>query len=758
MSLFYLSAFLISFVAVFLIIPPTKKWALKAGFMDVPAGVKDHGKPTPLGGGVAVMTGSVIVLLILIFLFDFPYSKTAVGILSGTVLIVFIGLYDDYYEMGAMGKMFGQVIAALIFLTFVENRPPILSTAAFYVLSVLWIIGLQNAINFIDNLDGLCGGISLAIAVGFGVLFILKGMPLFAAISFILAGSALAFLRYNLSPASIFLGDGGSLLFGFALAALGIVHLNTSKNMTAALSPVLIMAFPIFDMTLVTITRLNKGRKVYIASKDHAWDMIRGLGMTRQATVLTIVVINIILVGSGVALFFMGESPYQILTVVAFALLLAFIGTQLYKNFLYIRDSVKTIIGDIAAVNLAFIIYYLIKYHSGILEYSVVVPLETLAVPLAWINAFWIILYAAIGFYDISYEDPLKKHIAMLFKSILAGGIIFILANYQPGTGLQISIISILLFLSLLFSINVLFRALLYWDLTARFRYAAVKLNAVIVNPGSNASSGFPLELFAKRYNLIGYIGNHNLYDLENLGQLDDISDILSLKKTARIILDMDESSCPDLVDIFKSAFYMETVYLCGPGAYPYLNGLKIYRTNHKDVKIISIRHFGLFPQLLKRIMDIALGLISITAVMPFIAFGLIKDALNKKLSFNDIQIVSAGVRQARLRRYSTSPVSSLRGWWLLLAVIKGDISYYGVTITTVDEYKSLMNAIPGYWRKFLVRPGLFGPGYSGSSPEERFALDLAYMENASFLGDLKMMLKHLLGLKPAKIREEKYA
>jgi UDP-GlcNAc:undecaprenyl-phosphate GlcNAc-1-phosphate transferase len=747
MSSFYIGSFLIAFAAVLAAVPLVRRWAIGVHFLDHPAGVKSHKAPTPLGGGIAVLIGSVVFVTILTIAAGISIPETAIGIIAGALLMFLIGLYDDYFEMAAPGKMLGQIVSALIFLTFVETYPPILSFPAFLILTVIWIIGLQNAVNFIDNLDGMCGGISLTIAAAFGVLFIVKEMPVFAIISFALAGGALGFLRYNLSPARIFLGDGGSLLFGFMLACLGIVHLNTSKSFTEALAPILIMAFPIFDMTLVTITRLNKGRKVYIASHDHAWDMIRNVGVTREKTVFAILMINLALVASGISVYFMEMTPYRTLIVVGLALILAFIGSQLYKNFLFLKESVLSVLGDLVSINLVFWIYYLIKYRTGLLEYSAVVSPDALAIPLAWINIFWILLYGAFGLYDISHEIRFRSYGATLAKAIILGGAVFLLVNFRPGAGLQISLKSMITFLVMLFVLNLVVRFAIYRYYSARLMASRNRLSAAVINPAGESLDPDCLDPYAPLYNLVGYVGPESRTELPRLGNLADLRGILEKTKTARVILCLDDGDYGNLSAIFGSAFYMETIFMTARSGADNLRGLKKNDTVHENLTVVSIKHRRLFTQLVIRLVDLVIAGAVVILSSPFWVTALLVKKMKNQSYGRTIKIITRGEKEVNMRFTAGTPESGrFRCPASFFSVLKGDISLYGPTITTAGEYRAHGDSLPGFWRKFLLKPGLFGPGYSAAAPDKRFEQDLAYMENTSLSGDLKMILHQILG------------
>lgn len=755
MNIYYAGSFFVSFTAVLALIPFVKKWALKIGFLDLPAGVKDHKNPTPLGGGLAIFIGSVVLVNILLVALGFKYSPSAVGLIAGSIIILLIGVYDDFNQMSAFDKLLGQLVCVFIFLFFAERHPPVLSVQAYYFLSAVWTLGIMNAMNYIDNLDGLCGGVSLTVALGFGILFVIKGMPIFAIISFALAGGALGFLKYNLSPASIFLGDGGSLLLGFALACLGIVHFSTSKSITVALSPILIMAFPIFDMTLVTITRLNKGRKVYVASKDHAWDMIRILGFSKEMTVYIILAINLTLVAAGVVIFFMGESPLQVFLVFAFGLLLAFVGVQLYRNFLYLRESMETVFIDLAAVNLSFVVYFIIKYHSGLFGYYPPVSIETLVIPLAWINAFWVVLCSVVGLYDIYFEQPFKRQLNSLAKGVVVGLIIFLIANYNPQQGMQISITSIGLFFLILLLLNALFRRAIFSVFKKRYFYSRKSLKALVICPDGAAPDYSSIEPFKRYYDITGCIGNDGYEGLDKIGEMDDLTEILHNKGIARVIFDYADGNYNDIANVFSSAYYMETLFLVNDRSAANKRGFRIQPTIFDKDYILSIKHRGLFAIILKRLADFVFAGAVLVLTFPYAIFKILKARFRKIKPVTEIQIVALGEKEGIIKAdpsLSRSPYN--RGYWALLSILNGDLSLYGTTVTTMEEYKSNLNSIPGYWRKFLVKPGLFGPGYSGKTPLERFKLDLAYMEKTSTRGDFWMIFKSLLGISPVKTEE----
>jgi UDP-GlcNAc:undecaprenyl-phosphate GlcNAc-1-phosphate transferase len=754
MVLYYIGSFFLPFLVAMLLVPLVKWNASKLGFVDMPAARKVHVSPVPLGGGIAVFLSVVFTALVAIALADFHIPGTIVGLFAGAFLLITVGLLDDLFELDYMTKLLGQVVSALIFLAFLEQSFPLFSPLVFLAISVFWIVSLSNALNFLDNMDGLCGGITLISAVAYGVLFLLKAMPMYAIFSFAIAGAVLGFLRYNFTPASIFLGDAGSLFFGYSLACLGIVHISTGTSMSlgGALGPVIILAYPAFDLIFVTFSRLKEGRKLYIGGKDHSSHRLNVLGLTKGGSVFVILLINIFLVSLGVLLYRFENSPLLTLSIVIIALILSFFGAHLYKNFLFLKDKITLVVSDLFSINLAFIIYFYIRSTAG--DYaSSIMAANQLLVALAWINVFWVVLYAVFGLYDIYFERPFKRRLVSLIKCVLTGLVVFLIANYSPSQGMQISVYSIGLFLLILVILNTIFRRIIF-SVFVRSRFGGLRrLKAIVVCPEGVSSGKKSLTPFSTRYNLMGYLGNGHYEDLERIGEIDDLTEILRKNRIARVIVDYGKEDSSDISGIFHSAYYMETLFLMNDHSAENKRGFRIMPTIFSGIYMISIKHRGLFTAFIKRLADFTFAATVLIFTFPYSIYKYLEARRTHNKPITDIQIVTVGERVGKIKTDSlVSSSGRARSWWGLLSVLRGNICLYGTTVTTMKEYKSSLNTIPGYWKKFLVKPGLFGPGYAGKTPLERFKLDLAYMEKTSTLGDLMMIFKQLIGVRPIKI------
>jgi UDP-GlcNAc:undecaprenyl-phosphate GlcNAc-1-phosphate transferase len=207
----YFLIFIISFLIVFGVTPKIIRFAHKVDFLDYPSSHKLHDTPTPLLGGIAVYLGFSISLGLGILLLRIPRDGNLTGIFLGSFALLLLGLWDDKKKLSPSHKFFGQILVSLLFIIF--SKGVIISnhnTLDAFIL-LLWIVGLINALNFLDNMDGLCGGITFIHCLAFFVIGVLNHQAIIILISLSLAGAMLAFLRYNFHPAKIFLGDAGSI-------------------------------------------------------------------------------------------------------------------------------------------------------------------------------------------------------------------------------------------------------------------------------------------------------------------------------------------------------------------------------------------------------------------------------------------------------------------------------------------------------------------------------------------------------------------
>ncbi len=267
--------------------PVARRLAVRTNMVDQPAKRKAHLTPTPMLGGLAIYAA---VLLALILFGDKFYVHQVAGIIIGASLISFLGLWDDRMPLPAWAKLLGQVIPAVVLILTGVQVSIFQSPALNIAITILWVLFITNAINFLDNMDGLSAGITAMASAYFLLLAALSGQYLVGALTAALLGACIGFLFYNFNPASIFMGDTGSLFLGFILAAVGI-KLRFPTNIPAVtwMVPVLVLGVPVLDTSLVIVSRLRRGKNPFTTpGKDHLSHRLVRMGYTRREAVLSL--------------------------------------------------------------------------------------------------------------------------------------------------------------------------------------------------------------------------------------------------------------------------------------------------------------------------------------------------------------------------------------------------------------------------------------------------------------------------------------
>lgn len=284
--------FLTSFVTVLLVTPLIIKFAHKIGATDKPNKRKVHQKIMPRLGGLAIFIGVVAGYLV-----SGLYDERIYGITVGGIIIIVIGILDDIYELKARTKLLGQLLAAGVvvysglkmdFFTipFISERLD-LGWLAIPV-TLLWIIGITNAINLIDGLDGLAAGISSIAIATVAVMAGLAGKELILTLCLIVLGSTIAFLFYNFHPAKIFMGDTGALFLGYCISVFSLLGLYKSVTLFSFVIPIIVLGVPVFDTAFAIIRRILNKQPISAPDKSHLHHRLLAKGISHRNTVLII--------------------------------------------------------------------------------------------------------------------------------------------------------------------------------------------------------------------------------------------------------------------------------------------------------------------------------------------------------------------------------------------------------------------------------------------------------------------------------------
>lgn len=290
-----------------------------------------HSKPTALMGGIAIYLAFVIGC----FIFAPDLSRAYPILLAATLLFV-AGIVDDLRQLKPYVKLVMQVVAASIVVFGGLRLPGMIWTSWEPFLTIFWLVAITNAINLLDNMDGLAGGISLIACAFLAITFLANGQSAEAALPLILAGAIAGFLWFNFNPASIFMGDCGSMFLGFALSGIALLSdFGRARNLVSVLAPpVLILTIPIFDTLVVTVTRKLSGRPVSQGGRDHTSHRLVALGMSERRATLLLYLFAALSGALALAVRQMGIWVTLAL-IVGFALSVLFIGLYLGKVGVY---------------------------------------------------------------------------------------------------------------------------------------------------------------------------------------------------------------------------------------------------------------------------------------------------------------------------------------------------------------------------------------------------------------------------------------
>lgn len=323
----YLAAFIVALVVTVLGTPMVIRFANRWGAVAIPNARSMHKAPIPCIGGLAIYAGFMVAMLSVLGL-----NRLSMGIATGGSFIVAIGLIDDTIELKAKTKFVAQIIIALVpvmlgnRVDFISNPfgPGMLYVGAWGVpITVLWIVSVVNVINFIDGLDGLCAGVSSIAAVSLFVVALSRGMVPLAILCAALAGSSAGFLRYNFSPARVFMGDTGSMFLGYVLAVISIQGALKGAAAVALTIPALAMGVPIFDTAFAILRRYKRGQKIYEADKDHIHHRLVAMGLSQKRAVLVIYGISAALGGVAIVVATSGKVAADLLTVAVCGIMVA---------------------------------------------------------------------------------------------------------------------------------------------------------------------------------------------------------------------------------------------------------------------------------------------------------------------------------------------------------------------------------------------------------------------------------------------------
>ena len=396
----YLAPFIFSAILSLILTKLVKRTALKYGKVASPSEDRWHSTPTALFGGIAIYVTFIAAVL----LFVIPLKIKFLGILAGGSILFAAGLADDLKPVKPYTKLLIQIAAAIVAILFgirMEMFPPMVSIP----LTILWMVAITNTFNLLDNMDGLSAGIAFITAMVLAVVSAIQGRVELVTVSVIIAGTSLGFLRYNFNPASIFMGDCGSMFLGFTVGALTIIgtYHHASNLIVTMAVPVLVMAIPILDTGLVTVMRNLTGRAVSQGGRDHISHRLVVLGLSERQAVLLLYLLSIV---TGVIAIIYPYFNFYVITVIGILVLIGlfFLGVFLSETKVYSDEEMDTAKEKIMGKSSHVVFNTTIFYKRQIVE----VLIDFILITLAYISA-----------YLLRYEGALSEvNLQLITKSL----------------------------------------------------------------------------------------------------------------------------------------------------------------------------------------------------------------------------------------------------------------------------------------------------------------------------------------------------
>ena len=569
----YLIPFFSSFILSVFITPFIIKLSHRYGLVAVPKENRWHKKPTALLGGVGIYLSFIIPALIFV-----PLNKLTIGIFFCITAIFGLGLYDDLREVKPYTKFVFQVVVTIIVILFGLKIKIIPHVYIAIPLTVFWIVGITNALNILDNMDGLSCGITLVSSICIFIYAMQNNLYLVMLFSSVLSGTTLGFLIFNFNPAKIFMGDCGSLFLGFLLSTITILGTwqEATNLLFVLIVPLFILVIPIFDTTLVTFYRKKHGQFVSQGGKDHSSHRLVFLGLSEKRAVFILMGISLffgilIVCLSGLDLF-----TILILFSVLFVCLLFFGiflgGIRVYadetrkslqrkgliNSVILYKKQVLQILVDIIVINIAYISAYLLKFE-GIVSDENMRLIETslpimILVKISFFSIFG--LYKSEWRY-IGIHDMIKVFKGVSLSTLLCIAIIFILYRFK-GYSRAVFVNDYVLTLLMVGGVRVLIRVLK--EYFSGIVDESKKLPILIMGAGDGG------ELLLREirnnpgicYKPIGFIDdditkkNRMIHGLKVLGTREDIPSVTRKNGIKKVIISILSGEKAELQGVYE--------------------------------------------------------------------------------------------------------------------------------------------------------------------------------------------------------------
>ncbi|NQT75160.1 MAG: hypothetical protein HQ566_01425 [Candidatus Omnitrophica bacterium] len=555
----YLFSFLSALLLSLVLTPVVKKIAIAKGCVAKPREDRWHKKETALFGGIAIFLSFLIPYLLFT-----NFTIETIGIILCGVFVFGFGLFDDNFHIKPHTKLIGQIVIASLLVTFGVHIKIIPYQLVAVPLTIFWVVAIMNAFNLLDNMDGLSGGIALIVSGILALYAFLNGSAEIRLPALILMGSLLGFLRYNFSPAKIFMGDSGSMFIGFMLATMtlqGSWQESTHLAMIVAI-PFLTLAVPLFDTTFVALARRSTAHNVFQGGKDHLSHRMVVLGLSERGAVLVLYAISIVFGAISVLSMFVRPTVTLVLVLLA-GVTLVYFANFLGKVKVYEDKDVKTIkkkngnviLGgmvmykrrilevaiDFILICAAYVTAYLLRFEGLLVgqNQEIIVKSLPLILIIKYLVFFRFGLYRGIWRY-VSIRDLIDIFKAVTVASAISAMAILFIWRFQ-GFSRAVFIIDWLLLFVFVAGARILER--IYKEM---FDEARLKGKRVLIYGAGNAGEFVLREIKNNKvlqYKPVGFLDDdeekigRRIQGVPVLGSREDISKVVKHNDVQEIIL-----------------------------------------------------------------------------------------------------------------------------------------------------------------------------------------------------------------------------
>ncbi len=555
----YFIPFFISFALSILLTPVIRRIAVVRGYVAKPKEDRWHKRETALFGGIAIFVSFLIPYIIFV-----QPNLESIGIILCGSLIFGLGLFDDAKQIKPHTKLMGQIIIASLLISFGVSIKVIPYQIISMPLTVLWIVAIVNSFNLLDNMDGLSAGIAAIVSSIIFLFAFLSGEFFLALPALILTGSLLGFLRYNFSPAKIFMGDCGSMFIGFMLATItlqGSWKESTHLLMILAI-PVLVLAVPLLDTVFVTIARSMSSHKIFQGGKDHLSHRMVVLGLSDKKTVLVLYFISLFFGAISVLSMFVSSLVALMLVLIASVTLIYFAiflgkvkvytdekakdikkrnGRVILDGMVMHKRRILEVVVDFILICVAYVSAYLLRFE-GMLSYEnqhLIVKSLPVIVIIKYIVFFRFGLYRGIWRY-VSVSDLIDVFKASLLASIATAMAVLFIWRFQ-GFSRAVFVIDWLVLFVLISGTRIMER--IYKEIFDQVRLGDKK---VLIYGAGDAGEIVLREIRNNKvlgYKPVGFVDDdeeklgRRIHNVSVLGSKSDMARLIKQKEVREVII-----------------------------------------------------------------------------------------------------------------------------------------------------------------------------------------------------------------------------